>query len=132
SARIEELERALAESQRGRDSEIYEVAAEDRSGNDNTRQNVSVTNSSTQCIPEIVNVTDIDSHIASLIAIFLNAHPFGANIDYICSYVVKTHSALTARDTESLMRKFPRLFREESTGIGATLEKKWAFVGFKN
>ncbi|GFU62768.1 hypothetical protein NPIL_24261 [Nephila pilipes] len=31
SARIEELERALAESQRGRDSEIYEVAAEDRS-----------------------------------------------------------------------------------------------------
>ncbi|GFY13783.1 ecto-NOX disulfide-thiol exchanger 1 [Trichonephila clavipes] len=99
---------------------------------DNARKDVSVTNSSTQCVPDEVDVTENETCLVTLISVFLHVHPFGANIDYICSYLLRTHPAITTRDIESLLRRFPNIFEEVSTGIGATLEKKWKYVAFES
>ncbi|KAG8174829.1 hypothetical protein JTE90_014872 [Oedothorax gibbosus] len=76
-------------------------------------------------------VTESEARLVSLIATFLNVHPLGASIDYICSYLVKMDRNINTRDVENLMMKFNTVFKEESTGIGATLEKKWIFYGYK-
>lgn len=72
-----------------------------------------------------------EARLVGLISTFLNVHPFGANIDYICSYLHQIDSTIKARDVESLMKKFPAIYKEESTGIGASLGKKWCFTGFQ-
>ncbi|XP_054722452.1 ecto-NOX disulfide-thiol exchanger 2-like [Uloborus diversus] len=75
-----------------------------------------------------------EARLIGLISTFLNVHPFGASIDHICSYLHQidcTVRARGARDVESLMKHFPLIFKEVSTGIGASLEKKWTFSGFK-
>ncbi|GFS74224.1 ecto-NOX disulfide-thiol exchanger 1 [Nephila pilipes] len=111
--------------------EIREISAKDRLCTDDT-QNISVTNSSTQCISDLVNVTESDIFIAALISIFLNAHPKGAHIDYICSYLFENHSPVNESDARYSLAKFPYLFKEIRTGIGATLQKKWNFIAFKS
>ncbi|XP_054722333.1 ecto-NOX disulfide-thiol exchanger 2-like [Uloborus diversus] len=72
-----------------------------------------------------------EARLIGLISTFLNVHPFGASIDHICSYLHQIDCTVRARDVESLMKRFPLIFKEESTGIGASLEKKWTFSGFK-
>ncbi|KAG8173960.1 hypothetical protein JTE90_005889 [Oedothorax gibbosus] len=83
------------------------------------------------CVSASGAVTESEARLVSLIATFLNVHPLGASIDYICSYLVKMDRYITTRDVENLMMKFNTVFKEESTGIGATLEKKWIFYGYK-
>lgn len=129
---ILKLKPVFRESQKVGGSQIYEIATGDGSYFDSVRRNVSVTNSSTQCVPDRINITDDETSLVSLISVFLHVHPFGASIDYICSYLLKTHPTITTRDVESLLRKFPKVFEEVSTGIGATLEKKWIYVAFRS
>ncbi|KAG8184812.1 hypothetical protein JTE90_001509 [Oedothorax gibbosus] len=76
-------------------------------------------------------VTESEARLVSLIATFLTVHPLGASIDYICSYLVKMVRNINTRYVENLMMKFSTVFKEESTGIGATLEKKWIFYGYE-
>ncbi|KAG8173961.1 hypothetical protein JTE90_005890 [Oedothorax gibbosus] len=83
------------------------------------------------CVSASGAVTESEARLVSLIATFLNVHPLGASIDYICSYLVKMDRNINTRDVENLMMKFNTVFKEESTGIGATLEKKWIFYGYK-
>ncbi|XP_054711531.1 ecto-NOX disulfide-thiol exchanger 2-like [Uloborus diversus] len=78
-----------------------------------------------------LSITEHEARLIGLISTFLNVHPFGASIDYICSYLHQIDCTVRARDVESLMKRFPLVFKEESTGIGASLEKKWTFSGFK-
>ncbi|KAF8786996.1 Ecto-NOX disulfide-thiol exchanger 1 like protein [Argiope bruennichi] len=92
---------------------------------------LSLSDNATQYSPRRVDVSENDIHLASLISIFLHVHPFGASIDYICSYLVKIFPAVNARDIESLLRRYPNQFKEVCTGIGATLEKKWTYIGFR-
>ncbi|GFY43963.1 ecto-NOX disulfide-thiol exchanger 1 [Trichonephila inaurata madagascariensis] len=120
------LKEALEDSKKIGKAENCKIIAEDRSYS----EKIPVANSYAQCVPYKVDISDNETCLVALISIFLHVHPFGASIDYICSYLVKTHPTIITRDIESLMRKFPNLFKEESTGIGATLEKKWMFVGF--
>ncbi|GBN69349.1 Ecto-NOX disulfide-thiol exchanger 1 [Araneus ventricosus] len=84
----------------------------------------------TQCSLGTMDATENDSKLISLVSNFLQVHPFGVSIDYICSYLVKIIPTINARDVESLLRRFPHVFREVCTGIGATLEKKWKYIGF--
>ena len=72
-----------------------------------------------------------DARLIGLISTFLNVHPFGANIDYICSFLHQIDSSIRVRDVENLMKRFPTLYKEESSGIGANLGKKWRYVGFQ-
>lgn len=39
-------------------------------------------------------------------------------------------SQVCAVHLERLMLRFPNMFRQELSGVGATLEKRWKFCGF--
>ncbi|GBN99269.1 Ecto-NOX disulfide-thiol exchanger 1 [Araneus ventricosus] len=113
--------------------ELEESKKLEKAGNDSPDSfddQLCFNDSATQYSPSRVDATENDSQLISLISIFLHVHPFGASIDYICSYLVKIIPTINARDVESLLRRFPHVFREVCTGIGATLEKKWTHIGF--
>ncbi|GFY13759.1 ecto-NOX disulfide-thiol exchanger 1 [Trichonephila clavipes] len=124
---IVKLKSISEESQRVGSSEI---PVENGYYSDKARKDISVTNSSTHCVPDAANVTANETCLVTLMSIFLLVHPFGANIDYICSYLLRTHPAITTRDIESLLRRFPDIFEEVSTRTGATFKKIWKYVAF--
>lgn len=69
---------------------------------------------------------------SGLISIFLHIHPFGAGVDYICSFLQKTLPSLKVTEIEQLMNKFPSVFQQELIGIGANMERRWKYAGFCN
>uniref|UniRef100_A0A4W5L3A8 Ecto-NOX disulfide-thiol exchanger 1 n=1 Tax=Hucho hucho TaxID=62062 RepID=A0A4W5L3A8_9TELE len=70
--------------------------------------------------------------LLGIISTFLHVHPFGANIDYLWSYIQRLDTTVSAGELESLMGRLPSVFRQELSGVGATLEKRWKFCGFQN
>uniref|UniRef100_A0A4W3H9T2 Ecto-NOX disulfide-thiol exchanger 1 n=1 Tax=Callorhinchus milii TaxID=7868 RepID=A0A4W3H9T2_CALMI len=66
-----------------------------------------------------------------IIATFLHVHPFGANIEYLWSYLQRLDTKISAGEIEILMIQLPHMFKQEFTGVGATLEKRWKFCGFE-
>ncbi|XP_068186241.1 ecto-NOX disulfide-thiol exchanger 1 isoform X2 [Antennarius striatus] len=68
--------------------------------------------------------------LLGVISTFLHVHPFGANLEYLWSYVQSLDSKVSTADLERLMHRLPRMFRQELSGVGATLEKRWKFCGF--
>ncbi|XP_053563955.1 ecto-NOX disulfide-thiol exchanger 1 isoform X2 [Bombina bombina] len=69
--------------------------------------------------------------LIGIISTFLNVHPFGANIEYLWSYLQQLDSGISANEIEMLLMKLPRMFKQELTGVGATLEKRWKFCAFE-
>uniref|UniRef100_A0A8C9Z7N1 Ecto-NOX disulfide-thiol exchanger 1 n=1 Tax=Sander lucioperca TaxID=283035 RepID=A0A8C9Z7N1_SANLU len=67
---------------------------------------------------------------AGIISTFLHVHPFGANLEYLWSYIQRLDSKVSAGELERLMVRLPAMFRQELSGVGATLEKRWKFCGF--
>ncbi|XP_030253871.1 LOW QUALITY PROTEIN: ecto-NOX disulfide-thiol exchanger 1 [Sparus aurata] len=65
-----------------------------------------------------------------IISTFLHVHPFGANLEYLWSYIQRLDSKVTAGELERLMVRLPSMFKQELSGVGATLEKRWKFCGF--
>lgn len=61
---------------------------------------------------------------------FLHVHPFGANLEYLWSYMQRLDPKVTAAELERLMLRLPSMFRQELSGVGANLEKRWKFCGF--
>ncbi len=61
---------------------------------------------------------------------FLHVHPFGASVEYLWSYLQRLDPTTTSLEIELLLNKFPKIFKLELFGVGATLEKRWKFVGF--
>ncbi|KAM4608300.1 ecto-NOX disulfide-thiol exchanger 1 isoform 1-T2 [Polymixia lowei] len=70
--------------------------------------------------------------LLGIISTFLHVHPFGANIEYLWSYIQRLDSKVSAVELEHLMVRLPNMFRQELSGVGATLEKRWKFCGFDN
>ncbi|XP_042350150.1 ecto-NOX disulfide-thiol exchanger 1 isoform X2 [Plectropomus leopardus] len=68
--------------------------------------------------------------LLGIISTFLHVHPFGANLEYLWSYIQRLDSKVSAGDLERLMVRLPSMFRQELSGVGATLEKRWKFCGF--
>ncbi|KAM3862249.1 ecto-NOX disulfide-thiol exchanger 1 [Diretmus argenteus] len=68
--------------------------------------------------------------LLGVISTFLHVHPFGANIEYLWSYIQRLDSKVSAVELERLMVRLPSMFRQELSGVGATLEKRWKFCGF--
>uniref|UniRef100_A0A8C2IF13 Ecto-NOX disulfide-thiol exchanger 1 n=1 Tax=Cyprinus carpio TaxID=7962 RepID=A0A8C2IF13_CYPCA len=66
-----------------------------------------------------------------IISIFLHVHPFGANIEYLWSYIQRLDTKISAGELERLMVRLPNMFQQEFSGVGATLEKRWKFCGFE-
>ncbi|XP_039601214.1 ecto-NOX disulfide-thiol exchanger 1 [Polypterus senegalus] len=69
--------------------------------------------------------------LLGIISTFLHVHPFGANIEYLWSYIQRLDTKISAGEIERLMLRLPRMFKQEFTGVGATLEKRWKFCGFE-
>nr|BAE24174.1 unnamed protein product [Mus musculus] len=85
--------------------------------------------------------------VVGIISTFLHVHPFGASIEYICSYLNRLDNKasyqipsklttspllpISTSDVESLMSRLQHTFRQEMTGVGASLEKRWKFCGFE-
>ncbi|KAI1885053.1 hypothetical protein AGOR_G00216220 [Albula goreensis] len=69
--------------------------------------------------------------LLGIISTFLHVHPFGANIEYLWSYIQRLDTKVSAAELERLMVRLPRMFKQELSGVGATLEKRWKFCGFE-
>ncbi|XP_058885385.1 ecto-NOX disulfide-thiol exchanger 1-like isoform X3 [Acipenser ruthenus] len=69
--------------------------------------------------------------LLGIISTFLHVHPFGANIEYLWSYIQRLDAKVSASEIETLMLRLPHMFKQEFTGVGATLEKRWIFCGFE-
>lgn len=69
--------------------------------------------------------------LVGIISTFLHVHPFGASIEYICSYLNRLDNKISTSDVEALMSRLQHTFRQEMTGVGASLEKRWKFCGFE-
>uniref|UniRef100_A0A3Q3VS26 RRM domain-containing protein n=1 Tax=Mola mola TaxID=94237 RepID=A0A3Q3VS26_MOLML len=67
-----------------------------------------------------------EDDLICIISTFLHVHPFGASIEYICSYLQRLDTKV-----EALLSRLPCTFRQELTGVGASLEKRWNFCGFQ-
>ncbi|KDR14923.1 ecto-NOX disulfide-thiol exchanger 2-like [Zootermopsis nevadensis] len=76
-------------------------------------------------------LSDREAKLIGLLATFLHVHPFGAGVDYVWSYLQKMEPTLRPGEVESLMSRFPTVFRQELSGIGANMERRWQFAGFK-
>ncbi|XP_061579283.1 ecto-NOX disulfide-thiol exchanger 1 [Cololabis saira] len=68
--------------------------------------------------------------LLGIMSTFLHVHPFGANLEYLWSYIQRLDSKVSAGELERLMVRLPSMFRQELSGVGATLEKRWKFCGF--
>ncbi|XP_071756404.1 ecto-NOX disulfide-thiol exchanger 2-like [Centroberyx gerrardi] len=69
--------------------------------------------------------------LVGIISTFLHVHPFGASIEYICSYLQRLDTKINPGEVEALLSRLPCTFRQELTGVGASLEKRWNFCGFQ-
>ncbi|XP_041845922.1 ecto-NOX disulfide-thiol exchanger 2 isoform X2 [Melanotaenia boesemani] len=69
--------------------------------------------------------------LVGIISTFLHVHPFGASIEYICSYLQRLDAKINPSEVEALLSRLPCTFRQELTGVGASLEKRWNFCGFQ-
>lgn len=69
--------------------------------------------------------------LIGIVSTFLNVHPFGANIEYLWSYLQQLDSRISANEVENILMRLPRMFKQEFTGVGATLEKRWKFCAFE-
>lgn len=69
--------------------------------------------------------------LIGIISTFLHVHPFGANIEYIWSYLQQLDSRISSNEIETLLTRLPHMFKQEFTGVGATLEKRWKFCAFE-
>ncbi|OXU25436.1 hypothetical protein TSAR_015699 [Trichomalopsis sarcophagae] len=77
-----------------------------------------------------VQITQKDAKLIGLIATFLHIHPFGASLDYVYYYLQKMEPGLRLNEVETLMQRFPQVFKQELSGIGANMERRWQFSGF--
>ncbi|XP_074093740.1 ecto-NOX disulfide-thiol exchanger 2 isoform X2 [Cotesia typhae] len=81
-------------------------------------------------IPGCVQITQKDAKLIGLMATFLHIHPFGASVDYVWSYLQKIEPEIRPSEVEALMQRFPQVFKQELSGIGANMERRWQFSGF--
>jgi len=80
----------------------------------------------------IVPLAGKHAKIVGIVSSFLNVHPFGASMDYIWSYLLKIDPTLGLSEVENVLEQYPDCFKLELTGVGASMERKWMFMAFKN
>ncbi|KAM9496208.1 ecto-NOX disulfide-thiol exchanger 2 isoform 2-T3 [Clarias gariepinus] len=115
---------------------------EDRGNDENTSHaNESATSAVVSCSQEKESVPDKgppspvkserEALLVGIISTFLHVHPFGASIEYICSYLQRLDTKISTTEVETLLGRLPYTFKQELTGVGASLEKRWKFCGFE-
>ena len=79
-----------------------------------------------------LNLTEKEARLIGLVACFLHVHPMGASVEYIWSYINQLGITTKTSHLEDLLDKLPFLFRMQTTGVGALIERKWQFTGYKD
>ncbi|XP_071164849.1 ecto-NOX disulfide-thiol exchanger 2-like [Mytilus edulis] len=79
-----------------------------------------------------LNITEKEAKLIGLVACFLHVHPMGASVEYIWSYINQLGISTKTSHLEDLLEKLPFLFRMQTTGVGALIERKWQFSGYKD
>ncbi|XP_041697425.1 ecto-NOX disulfide-thiol exchanger 2 [Coregonus clupeaformis] len=82
-------------------------------------------------IPPSLVHSEREALLVGIISTFLHVHPFGASIEYICSYLQRLNTKINTGEVGALLGQLPCTFRQELTGVGASLEKRWKFCGFE-
>lgn len=127
-SRIKELQTKLKGESRKKILNEKDIITLDDSENEQC-DSVSITESPSETF---LQFNECDAKLVGIISAFLNVHPFGAGLDYIWSYVSKIESNLRPADIESLMSRFPSVFKQELVGIGANIERRWIFNAFSS
>ncbi|XP_058263634.1 ecto-NOX disulfide-thiol exchanger 2 isoform X2 [Hemibagrus wyckioides] len=115
---------------------------EDRGSDENTSHaNESAASAVVSCSQEKESVpekgppspvkSEREALLVGIISTFLHVHPFGASIEYICSYLQRLDTKISTTEVETLLGRLPYTFKQELTGVGASLEKRWKFCGFE-
>ncbi|RVE67494.1 hypothetical protein OJAV_G00103560 [Oryzias javanicus] len=112
---------------------------DDRGGEESVNQSSEVTVVScsqekegpTEKTPQSPVHSEREALLVGIISTFLHVHPFGASIEYICSYLQRLDTKINPSEVEALLSRLPCTFRQELTGVGASLEKRWNFCGFQ-
>ncbi|XP_033760867.1 ecto-NOX disulfide-thiol exchanger 2-like [Pecten maximus] len=79
-----------------------------------------------------LNITEKEAKLIGLICCFLHVHPNGASVDYIWSYLHQLGVSSRTSELEDLMERLPVLFKLVMSGVGATIEKRWQFLGYQS
>ncbi|XP_014054577.1 ecto-NOX disulfide-thiol exchanger 1 isoform X4 [Salmo salar] len=82
-------------------------------------------------IPSSPVYSEREALLVGIISTFLHVHPFGASIEYIFSYLQQLDTKINTGQVGALLGRLPCTFRQELTGVGASLEKRWKFCGFE-
>ncbi|KAJ3660322.1 hypothetical protein Zmor_004774 [Zophobas morio] len=99
---------------------------------DDSESNQAESTTTSESSPDIQRINECDAKLVGIISAFLNVHPFGAGLDYIWSYVSKLETNLRPADIETLMNRFPTVFKQELVGIGANIERRWIFNAYNS
>ncbi|KAM8907968.1 ecto-NOX disulfide-thiol exchanger 2 isoform 6-T6 [Spinachia spinachia] len=122
--------------------ELEQLKQDDRGGEESANQTSDATVSTVvSCSQEREGPTEKnppspvhserEALLVGIISTFLHVHPFGASIEYICSYLQRLDAKINTGEVEALLSRLPCTFRQELTGVGASLEKRWNFCGFQ-
>ncbi|XP_059060972.1 ecto-NOX disulfide-thiol exchanger 2-like [Achroia grisella] len=68
--------------------------------------------------------------LISMLTMFLTAHPLGATLDYIVSYLRSMLPYVNHVIVHETLQKYPDVFSCNTSGIGTSIEQKWTFVTF--
>lgn len=75
-----------------------------------------------------------DARLIALVSTFLHVHPFGANIDYIWSYLHRLDLKIRSSELEDLLENYPAIFGHDGSNHGgpssSSAERRWKFVGY--
>nr|XP_013797699.1 PREDICTED: ecto-NOX disulfide-thiol exchanger 2 isoform X2 [Apteryx mantelli mantelli] len=133
--KIETLFETLKEQQSLADEEDKERDAIDCQGNESDTSRICACSQEKECPAEkTLSNSPVKSErealLVGIISTFLHVHPFGASIEYICSYLQRLDSKICTTEVEVLMTRLQHTFKQELSGVGASLEKRWKFCGF--
>ncbi|KAF4795358.1 ecto-NOX disulfide-thiol exchanger 2 [Turdus rufiventris] len=152
--KVETLLENLKEQQSMADEEDKEGDVADCQGNESSTSRVCACSQEKECpVEKSLSNSPVKSErevlLVGIISTFLHVHPFGASIEYICSYLQRLDSKdlrlvwdvtfnpeqifgpeICTAEVEVLMTRLQNTFRQELSGVGASLEKRWKFCGF--
>ncbi|KAG8187179.1 hypothetical protein JTE90_020051 [Oedothorax gibbosus] len=109
---------------------IIEYDTKSSNNDNNCKQNTTESNSQTNSSSASLRVSEYEMHFFSLITAFLKITPFPLSSHTIYSYVSNIDNAVDLQFVESLLRKFPSIFKEVP-GVPGSMEKSWIYLDLK-
>ncbi|KYO26584.1 ecto-NOX disulfide-thiol exchanger 1 isoform A [Alligator mississippiensis] len=132
---MEKLLETLREQQEMANEEDKERNTADNQGTESSTSRICASSQEKECpLESTLSSSPVKSErealLVGIISTFLHVHPFGASIEYICSYLQRLDTKISTTEVEVLMTRLQHTFKQELSGVGASLEKRWKFCGF--